>query len=272
MVYHARRQVLAAEPTPAPSQISALAVNTEQAYPQCFSWSFNQSVAGANYSYLPTGSSTLQEATLGELIPFKCSSVVCPNPPTPNCFYDDTVCSDQEWCMLDAQSLWGPWAMGSGGQTPGASGHAGIQCADAQAANMTWWFDTVCGRNSSWGPFIAERGRCVPYRTEQQSCLPELTEVDALYGPLYPLQENGKPYARPLRCAPGLICTGDVGPTPFTCVRKRPANVCFQGPWWDSTTWCKIGGSTGNDYTAGLPQDQLESAAPALMLQLPQDK
>jgi hypothetical protein len=242
-------------------------------YPQCFDFSSTQSVSGDNYEYLPTGSTngTLSRAVLGQLIEFKCASVVCPNPPTPNCYYDPSVCTSAEWCMLESQILWGPWAFGANGETPGASGHAGIQCADAEAAGMSWWYDTVCSNSSSWGPFENVRGRCVPWRTDQQSCQPELREGNALFGPTYPVRDNGNPFVRPLRCAPGLVCTGDVEPTPNTCVPVRPPNVCFQGPWWNST-WCKIGGAAGGEYTTGLPQQALEDAAASVILQLPQEK
>ena len=38
----------------------------------------------------------------------------------------------------------------------------------------------------------------------------------------------GRPPKRPLLCAPGLVCTGDTPPVPHTCVKARPANVCYQ--------------------------------------------
>merc|ERR1712151_1375126 len=41
---------------------------------------------------------------------------------------------------------------------------------------------------------------------------------------------------RPLACAPGLVCTGpDFDVLPSTCVKERPADLCFYGPWWDSS-------------------------------------
>lgn len=238
---------------------------------QCFDWSSSQSVAGADFEYVPTGSTnnTLVTATRGSLIDLKCASVICPNPRTQDCFYDPSVCSDNEWCMLAAQELWGPWTVNSG-MTPGAQGRAGLQCSAAQELGMEWWFSNVCSRNSSWGPYTSQRGRCVPFRQEQQSCLAELADATDLIGPSYPVMENGHPFSRPLRCAPGLVCTGEVGPMPHTCVRVRPPNTCFQGPWWNST-WCKVGGGAGGEYEGGLPQEVLEDAAASLILQLPQD-
>ena len=42
------------------------------------------------------------------------------------------------------------------------------------------------------------------------------------------MDENGSVMNRPLLCAPDLVCTGDVEPTPYTCVKRRPANTCYQ--------------------------------------------
>jgi hypothetical protein len=105
---------------------------------------------------------------------------------------------------------------------------------------------------------------------QEESCQAELREGNSLYGPEYAVKESGRPFTRPLRCGPGLICTGDVEPTPYTCVKARPPNVCYQGPWWNST-WCKVGGGAGGEYPTGLPQDVLEEAAAALILQFAQD-
>ena len=241
----------------------------------CFAWSATQSIASSDFLYLPTGSSpqangsNLVSATKGDLIDLKCASILCPAPAVPNCYYDSSICSESEWCMLDNQVMWGPWAMGNGGQTPGADGRAGFQCETAAQAGMEWWFESVCSKNSSWGPWDSVRGRCVQYRNEQESCQAEMV-TDGDMGPQYALQADGKPFHRPLRCRPDLVCTGDVGPTPHTCVQRRPPNVCFTGPWWDST-WCKVGGGAGGEYESGLPQEVLEQAAQGLLLQLPQE-
>ena len=42
------------------------------------------------------------------------------------------------------------------------------------------------------------------------------------------MDENGSVMIRPLLCAPDLVCTGDVEPVPNTCVKRRPANTCYQ--------------------------------------------
>jgi hypothetical protein len=47
--------------------------------------------------------------------------------------------------------------------------------------------------------------------------------------PHYVVSEvDGRPPVRPMLCGPGLVCTGDVQPTPYTCVKVRPPNTCYQ--------------------------------------------
>ena len=242
---------------------------------QCFPWSLKQSVAGDTFQYLPSGSAAspanLKQAEKGKLIDLGCASVICPAPPVKDCYFDPTVCDpEKEWCMIDTEVLWGPFAMGNNGRSPGSSGKGGFQCSTALEANMTWWWDTVCSRNASWGPWESMRGRCVPYRNEQESCEIEVQINHEKFGPNYAVRPNGKLFNRPRRCRPDLVCTGDVEPQPHTCVKRRPKNVCYQGPWWNST-WCKVGGGAGGEYEAGLPQSVLEDAATGLILQLPQE-
>lgn len=240
----------------------------------CFEWTKQQlSVAGNTFEYLPAGSSPgdpLQQAVQGNLIDLTCAGAVCPSPPVPNCYFDASVCSDDEWCMLDTQALWGPFGMGTGGWSPGSNGKGGFQCDTAQAAGMTWWWTTVCSQNASWGPWESMRGRCVRYREEQQSCQEDIQVDHSIFGPQYATRPDGRPFERAMRCRPDLVCTGDVEPTPHTCVKRRPADVCYSGPWWNST-WCKVGGGAGGEYKRGLPQPVLEEAAQALLLQLPQE-
>jgi hypothetical protein len=42
-----------------------------------------------------------------------------------------------------------------------------------------------------------------------------------------------------------------------------------QGPWWDSTSWCKVGSNANNQHYAGLPLNELKEISQALLLQLP---
>jgi hypothetical protein len=140
-------------------------------------------------------------------------------------------------------------------------------CAQLQLGNFSDLFQQVCGGQSNWGPWLSVRGRCEKYRGEEESCNAHLAE--GAFGPRYVTGTDGRPPRGALVCAPGLACTGEFGPLPHTCVKARPPNACFQGPWWDSSSWCKVGGADGNGFTGGLPRDELERIAPALMLQLP---
>lgn len=45
--------------------------------------------------------------------------------------------------------------------------------------------------------------------------------------------------------------------------------LALQGPWWDSTSWCKVGSNANNQFYAGLPLEELKEVAQALLLQLP---
>jgi hypothetical protein len=194
-------------------------------------------------------------------------------PTVQDCYYDDSVCAEDEWCFVNTQEMWGPWAMGNSGETPGANGRAGLQCSEAESTGMTWWYDNVCSRNSSWGPWDSMRGRCIKYKQAGESCVEDFQ--GELFGPMYPVRRNDGGLLSPSLAvcdkSKGLICTGDNGPTPHTCVKRRPANICFLGPWWDSS-WCKVGGGAGGEeYTTGLPQAVLEEAAASFILQMPQE-
>jgi hypothetical protein len=39
----------------------------------------------------------------GDLINMKCDSVVCPNPPVPDCYMNEAICAEDEWCQLEDQ-------------------------------------------------------------------------------------------------------------------------------------------------------------------------
>ena len=127
----------------------------------------------------------------------------------------------------------------------------------------------TCGGQTNWGPWLSVRGRCEAFRTEEQSCTADLPAARAPFGPHYVVDGAGRPLRAGLVCGPGLACTRDFGPLPHTCVRARPPDVCYQGPWWDSTSWCKVGSAARNAFTRGLPRRELEAIAPALLIQLP---
>ena len=85
--------------------------------------------------------------------------------------------------------------------------------------------------------------QCVSYRKEQQSCSGSIwrpksaskssSSPSSLLRPQFAAStRDGRPPLRPLLCGPGLHCTGDAQPTPNTCVKARPSDICFQGPWW----------------------------------------
>lgn len=40
------------------------------------------------------------EAEEGDLTTLRCEGVVCPNPAVRDCYMDDSVCDEDEWCML----------------------------------------------------------------------------------------------------------------------------------------------------------------------------
>ena len=39
----------------------------------------------------------------GDVINMRCDSVVCPNLPVPDCFMDEGICAEDEWCQLEDQ-------------------------------------------------------------------------------------------------------------------------------------------------------------------------
>lgn len=130
----------------------------------------------------------------------------------------------------------GPWAMGSTGETPNLGVY---DCAYLRRHNFTQLFDEVCDGKADWGPFVTARGRCVRYRQEQESCRPFLggsrpgDKRRSALDPQYPVDPvTGRPPRRPMLCAPGLVCTGDTEPVPYTCVKERPPDVCYQVLAW----------------------------------------
>eukprot|EP00879_Flechtneria_rotunda_P016272 GHRR01017025.1.p1 GENE.GHRR01017025.1~~GHRR01017025.1.p1 ORF type:complete len:343 (+),score=87.96 GHRR01017025.1:947-1975(+) len=262
----------------------------------------------------------------------------------------EDICSEDEWCQLEDQVRFGPWAM-AGGETPMFSLE---DCKEVKEQGFHWIYEQVCRNETHWGPWEAVRGRCSTFRQEQQSCnayfaaanpdssafrLGDAVETaqpkqrvksinsaaewqsnintrhkrsllapvnsyhtiaavgqsganqaassqagggavqaaadepapgfQSQLWPHYVVDDDGRPPVRPQLCAPGLACTGDLEPTPNTCVKVRPPNVCYQGPWWDSSSWCKVGGKANNAIYGGLPLHQLKLAAQALLIQLP---
>jgi hypothetical protein len=133
-------------------------------------------------------------------------------------------------CFPPLQVRMGPWAMGgSSGETPNFGRY---DCSFLARHNFTQLFAQVCRNRTEWGPWPMARGRCVRYRREQQSCKVYWGGGGAEDGGLSPQYvvepATGRPPSRPLLCAPGLVCTGATEPVLFTCVKARPADVCYQ--------------------------------------------
>ncbi|CAE7382571.1 KHSRP [Symbiodinium natans] len=208
-------------------------------------------------------------ARKGDLIKMHCDNWECPIPPVVDCYFDRNACAADEWCMVITHEKWGAWATGKGGHTPnfelcGEQYYADIEAIAArdndgnvtvEALKLTR--DRICGSSTVgvangiqlegyaehqlWKP---SHGRCVKYRLEGQSCIPTLAthgrfanafvrRAQTRAAAPYP---HGGTMERPLACAPGLVCTGpDFDVLPSTCVQERPRDVCYAGPWWDSS-------------------------------------
>ena len=210
-------------------------------------------------------------AKKGDFIKMHCDNWECPVPPVVDCYFDRNACAADEWCMVITHEKWGAWAMGKDGHTPnfelcGPTYFAEIEeiASQGDVSNLTvealkLTRDRICGsrtvgvangiqldgysEDKLWKP---SHGRCVKYRQEGQSCIPTLATQGRFAnafvrreqtaneeGAVYP---NGGTMERPLACAPGLVCTGpNFDVLPSTCVKERPKDVCYAGPWWDSS-------------------------------------
>jgi hypothetical protein len=236
---------------------------------QCFPWTLDSAIAGADYAYpIFDVHGVPQRATArkGQLATLRCDSAICPVPDTPNCFEADGVCGDDEWCQLEDHVKFGPDAAGAHGATPNMA----MRSCDffrRHASDYAWIWNNICGSTRGWGPWTATRGRCAKYRTEQQSCTATIAP-DSKLGPTYHVSPvDGRPPARELVCAPGLVCTGDTHPLPHTCVKRRPKDVCYQGAWWDSS-WCPRV-ARGRENAGGLALPDLLAAAAGVLASAP---
>lgn len=207
-------------------------------------------------------------AVEGDLIKMTCDNWQCPVPKVVDCYRDRSACAADEWCMVITHEKWGAWAMGKDGHTPNfdqcgqayneqieaieAQGNVNNATVDALKATR----DAICGsstvgvangiqlhgmsEDNLWKP---SHGRCVKYRLEGQSCIPTLATTGSFANAFvrraptetghYP---NGGTMERPLACGPNLVCTGPTFDVlPSTCVKARPRDVCYTGPWWDSS-------------------------------------
>merc|ERR1711988_933624 len=97
--------------------------------------------------------------------------------------------------------------------------------------------------SSGYRTWMPSRGKCVKYRQEGQSCIQTQSRTGSFKGTFIRRASvvgdkfaGGGSMDRPLACAPGLVCTGpDYDVLPSTCVKERPADLCYAGPWWIST-------------------------------------
>ena len=216
------------------------------------------SIASANMDYL-AHDGTIKHARKGEIIEMNCDDVYCPIPVIADCYMSPDICSKNEWCWVRQHEKWGAWAMGP--LPNGTFGHtpATDYCKEfipayeealkiAQQENdmkkitqLNRSLEILCPSSSqtfsnAWRPI---HGQCVPFRQEQQSCFQQQDLSPAFTGslaPRYMLDRNGAPMERPLACAPDLTCTApNFYVLPSTCVQKRPRDICYYGPWWDSS-------------------------------------
>lgn len=72
-----------------------------------------------------------------------------------------------------------------------------------------------------------------------QSCVdPNELSNDATGTP----REENESCGPEMPCKPGLVCTGpELQVLNSTCVKPRPPDLCFAGPWWDSTSCPRSG-------------------------------
>ena len=180
-----------------------------------------------------------------------------------------------EWCMVETHEKWGQWAMGQNGATPefGVEERCGQHYDDlinksaeelnldaSKVDELRSSRNAICNstrvgvtagmqltddlvNSSGYRTWMPSRGKCVKYRQEGQSCIQTQSRTGSFKGTFIRRASvvggkfaGGGSMDRPLACAPGLVCTGpDFEVMPSTCVKERPANLCYAGPWWDSS-------------------------------------
>jgi hypothetical protein len=113
-----------------------------------------------------------------------------------------------------------------------------MNMGEDQAAGLAAFWHSTCvtHRGATQDDDRPAHGRCVKFRRVQQSCQQAQEFIPSWgFGGDYNVKKEGssKQFERPLRCAPGLACTGtEFEPSPATCVKARPQNTCFMGSWW----------------------------------------
>lgn len=234
------------------------------------------SIASVDMTYIIKDTTIIKDAKKGEVIALDCEAIECPKPKVPDCYVYPGQCEPDEWCMLNQQQVWIAGGAGGGSpfgvkpfceeffkdstisgtaeayyqfkksqdgfdditelQAQNIWNSAKFSCGgiDGKAHGITWVQSLDPTTNVDYAK--GSRGRCVKYRAESQSCIPRLT--GGLEYAL-PKMESGKQFKRPLLCDPNknLQCTGpEFEPLPSTCVTERPKDICYLGPWWNSTS------------------------------------
>jgi len=214
------------------------------------------SLASADMMYF-SNKGEWKSAKKGDIIDINCDDVQCPIPVIKDCYRSPEICGEESWCWIKQHEKWGPWAMGP--DSSGVFGHTPNpeycekfvpaytkeiqennldvnQLKILQASKDLFCPEKTVWGGSAWRPI---HGQCVKYRTEQQSCLQQQDFLPPFVGydaPRFAEDRESSPMERPLLCAPDLACTApDFNVLPSTCVQKRPPNICYYGPWWDSS-------------------------------------
>mmetsp|Transcript_3276 Transcript_3276/g.6942 ORF Transcript_3276/g.6942 Transcript_3276/m.6942 type:complete len:517 (-) Transcript_3276:34-1584(-) len=238
---------------------------------------YDCSLASANVSFVYNNS--IVNAKKGDVIPWACESAMCPPPARRDCYLNPDICEADEYCWIDQHERWGPWTMGENGKTPDEdfcnkdlnSWISKQNLNKAQIVDLRRTHRLACkGTKKASGQDVYKtiRGQCVKYRKEEQSCSSYSLTFRKEFGfdSSYARKENGNVFKRPLRCDERThICTGpEFDVLPNTCVKKRPADVCYYGPWWDSSVCLR---TEANAPTSGLAYNQaVQAFATAILL------
>merc|ERR1712187_350710 len=204
----------------------------------------------------------------------------------------DVCDKETEWCMVETHEKWGQWAMGQDGNTPefgvedrcgkyyddlieNSAKDLGLDASTVEKLHSSR--NAICNstrvnvtagmnltdslvNSSGYRTWMPSRGKCVKYRQEGQSCIQTQSRTGSFKGTFIRRASvvggkfsGGGSMDRPLACAPGLVCTGpDYEVLPSACVKERPADLCYAGPWWNSTA-CPRTAMAKNFQQQGLP-------------------
>eukprot|EP00122_Pirum_gemmata_P000056 Pgem_evm1s42 len=197
-------------------------------------WASHCSIALFDWTFFNAETKKMQNAKKGEVIPFLCDGVFCPNKPTPDCYgavdKNHLQCKENQFCRLKIHERFGPWAYGENGTTfhdenNEICNNANYYNSTDPEVQATWqyWCQGDKG-HGKWGPII---GKCTDYRKEGESCTVEPWQrvVDSKFvaNPTFMTEAgSGDAFERGFVCGPGLTCSGKNGkPFAFTCVKDQ---------------------------------------------------